>query len=196
MADKVPGFWSYLRHNFMSSAGTALINPQEIFEKVGLTSGMRIADLGCGRTGHFIFGAARTVGATGVVYAIDVQRDILESLQRRIRTEGFDNVQTVWSDLTAVGRAAIPTASLDGAFIVNVASIIKERTEFIQEGLRLLKPGAFLVIIDWARTLGPGVPAQLVSPDELVEIGRRNGLFLVEKFPVGNYHFGLFFKKV
>jgi ubiquinone/menaquinone biosynthesis C-methylase UbiE len=79
------------------SAGTALINPQEIFTKVGLASGMRIADLGCGRTGHFIFTAAHNVGATGMVYAIDIQRDVLETLQNRIRAEGFDNIQTVWS---------------------------------------------------------------------------------------------------
>jgi ubiquinone/menaquinone biosynthesis C-methylase UbiE len=177
------------------SAGTALINPQEIFSKIGLASGMRVADLGCGRTGHFIFTAARVVGGTGMIYAIDVQREVLDTIQSRIRVEGFDNIQTVWSDLTAVGRAAIPPATLDGAFIVNVVWLLKERTQFIQEGLRLLKPGAFLVVIDWARTLGPGVPAQLVSPDEIIEIGKRNGLFLVERLSVGNYHYGLYFKK-
>lgn len=176
-------------------AGTALIDPREIFTKVGLAAGMRIADLGCGRTGHFIFAAAHTVGSTGLVYAIDVQREVLDTIQNRIRAEGFDTIQTVWSDLTSVGRAAIPPSTLDGAFIINVVWLVRERTQFIQEGLRLLKPGSFLVIIDWARTLGPGVPAQLVSPDELIEIGKRNGLFLIEKFPVGNYHYGLYFKK-
>jgi ubiquinone/menaquinone biosynthesis C-methylase UbiE len=145
---------------------------------------------------NFIFAAAHVVGPTGMIYAIDVQREVLEMLKSRIRSEGFDNIQTLWSDLTAVGKATLPPSSLDGAFVVNVVWLLKERSKFIEEGLRLLKPGAFLTIIDWARTLGPGVPEILVSPDEIVEIGKRNGLYLVEKFPVGNYHFGLYFKKM
>ena len=70
----------------MSHSGTALIDPYKIFEKISLGHGMRVADLGCGRTGHFIFPTARVVGESGVVYAVDIMKDILESIKSRVRT--------------------------------------------------------------------------------------------------------------
>ena len=39
--------------------GKALIDPYPIFEAIGLAPGERVADLGCGRTGHFVFPASR-----------------------------------------------------------------------------------------------------------------------------------------
>ncbi|MCX6779720.1 MAG: hypothetical protein NT034_00885 [Candidatus Magasanikbacteria bacterium] len=64
----------------MQTSGTALIDPFEIFQKVGLSSGMRVADMGCGRTGHFVLPAARVVGEKGLVYAVDILKDVLQSL--------------------------------------------------------------------------------------------------------------------
>jgi ubiquinone/menaquinone biosynthesis C-methylase UbiE len=56
----------------MAHSGTVLIDPYKIFEKISLSVGQRVADLGCGRTGHFVFPAVKTVGDTGIVYAVDV----------------------------------------------------------------------------------------------------------------------------
>ena len=58
-----------------------------------------MADMGCGRTGHFVFPAARTVGNKGIVYAVDILKDVLQSLGSWIRSEGLENVQTIWSDI-------------------------------------------------------------------------------------------------
>ena len=37
--------------------GTHLIDPYALLLKGGITEGMHIADLGCGRTGHVVFPA-------------------------------------------------------------------------------------------------------------------------------------------
>ena len=65
----------------MSGAGKALLDPKIVLDKLRLQPGMRVADLGCGRTGHFIFLAAKQVGDKGVVYAVDLMKDILESIK-------------------------------------------------------------------------------------------------------------------
>jgi len=182
----------------MPHAGVALIDPRVIFDKVGLARGMRVADLGCGRTGHFVFPAAKVVGDTGVVYAVDIMKDVLENIRNRVRSEGYDNVQTVWSDVESVGKTSIPINSLDGCFIVNVFFMVKNKAAVIREAARILKSGGFLSIVEWAKKLGPLGPAEgsMVPPETLIAAAKENQLALVENFPAGDYHYCLIFKKV
>jgi len=182
----------------MQHAGRALIDPFSIFAKIGLSKGMRVADLGCGRTGHFVFPAARIVDQTGVVYAVDILKDVLENINSWIRSEGLENVQTIWSDIEAVNKTPIPAKSLDVCFFMNVLFGIKNKTNALTEANRLLKDGGQIVIVDWQKklaTLGPS-PELMVKPDEILTIANQIGLTLVEKIPVSDYHFCLIFKKI
>ena len=131
----------------MSHAGVALVDPYLIFTKVGVAPGMHLADFGCGRTGHFIFSLSRLVGDTGVVYAVDILKDILEHIRGRVRSEGYDNIHTVWSDIERVGKTAIPESTLDGIFFVNVLSRMQAQTDSLQEAARLIKSGGFVVVV-------------------------------------------------
>lgn len=181
----------------MPHVGTALIDPYKIFEKISLGSGMRVADLGCGRTGHFIFPAARVVGEAGVIYAVDVMKDILESIKSRVRSEGYDNIQTVWADVEATGKIPIPEKSLDVCFFINVLFMLNKKKEALTEAARLLKKNGFLVIVDWAKqlgALGPVVGLE-VKPTEIKGFAADLGLSLVEECTGGEYHFCLIFKK-
>ncbi len=181
----------------MSHAGLALIDPHVIFEKIGLNKGMRVADLGCGRTGHFVFTASRQVKETGVVYAVDILKDVLENIKSRIRSEGYDNVQTVWSNIEMVGKTAIPAETLDGCFFVNVLSRLGDKRAAMAEGARLLKKNGFLAIIEWAKplgVLGPS-PSVMLTEEQLKEIAAKQGLMPVESFPSGDYHYCSIFRK-
>jgi len=180
------------------TSGTALLNPHKVFAKVGLAKGMRIADLGCGRTGHFVFSAARAIGDTGMIYAVDVVKEVLEGIQSRIRSEGYDNVQTIWSDIEAVGKTAIPQGSLDGCFIINVFFLVKDKKKVIQEAVRLLKKGGFLVIIDWKQNLGlcGPIPEQMVTPEYLINITQTYPLKLIDQSLDTKYHYCLILRKV
>lgn len=182
----------------MTTAGTALINPRNIFAKIGLTKGMRIADFGCGRTGHFVFSAARVVGDTGMVYAVDIVKDVLESIHRRIRSEGYDNVHTIWSDVESVGKTAIPPASLDCCFIINIMFLAKNKKAVIEEASRLLKKGGYLIVIDWRETLqsvGP-LNEQMIAPEMVVDIAKNLGFVESDQFGEGPYHYCLILKKM
>jgi len=181
----------------MPHTGTALIDPYKIFEKISLGPGMRVADLGCGRTGHFIFPTARVVGESGVVYAVDIMKDILESIKSRVRTEGYDNIQTLWADIESVGKIPVPEKSLDVCFFVNVLFMLGKKKEALTEATRLLKKNGFLVIVDWAKRLGAlGPVAGLeVKPEEIKALASDLGLSLVEQCVGGEYHFCLIFKK-
>ena len=57
-------------------------DPQKNIKELGLTPGMHIADLGAG-SGFYVLEAAKRVGDKGRVYAVDVQKDILQKIKNR-----------------------------------------------------------------------------------------------------------------
>lgn len=182
----------------MTSGGISLIDPHKIFGAIGLALGMRVADLGCGRTGHFVFLAARAVGETGVVYAVDIMKDVLENIKSRVRSEGYENIQPIWSDIEKPGGMPVPEKSLDACFMVNVMFQLKNKIEAVKEAKRILKDGGFLVIVDWAKKIGPLGPAPelMLSPEIVLGFATEAGLAEVKNFPAGDYHFCSIFKKV
>lgn len=182
----------------MSHSGQALLDPHTIFEKLALKPGMRVADLGCGRTGHFVFPAAKLVGDTGIVYAVEIVKNILESINSRIKSEGFTNVQTVWSDIEAFGKTPIPAESIQVCFLTNVLFMVKDKLATIQEAARLLQKEGSLVITDWATNLGLLGPTRemMLDQETVKKLAADSGLIYVDSLPVGDYHFCLVFKKV
>ena len=62
--------------------------PDEIMDALGIADGARVADVGPG-AGWFTIRLARRVGPNGVVFATDVQRQMLEAVRRRVAREGL-----------------------------------------------------------------------------------------------------------
>ncbi|HSR89464.1 MAG TPA: methyltransferase domain-containing protein [Candidatus Udaeobacter sp.] len=181
----------------MFHSGTALIDPYKIFARISLSEGKRVADLGCGRTGHFVFPAVKIVGEKGVVYAVDVVKNILDSIKSTARTGGHDNVQTVWSDIEVFGKTPIPDNSLDACFCINVLFQLKNKAGAIKEAARMLKPGGYLVVVDWAKKLGglgPS-PESMLKPEDLLKLAAQENLKFVDKILPGEYHYSLIFEK-
>ncbi len=182
----------------MAHSGTALIDPYKIFERISLSAGERVADLGCGRTGHFVFPAVKVVGEKGIVYAVDVVKNILESIKSMARSEGFDNIQTVWSDIELPGKTPIPDGSLDACFCVNVLFQLKNREAAIGEAARILKKGGYLIVVDWMKRLGLLGPMEnhMVKPEELIKLANEHQLKFIDKIQPGDFHYSLIFEKI
>jgi ubiquinone/menaquinone biosynthesis C-methylase UbiE len=181
----------------MPHSGSALIDPKNIFDAINLTEGMRVADFGCGRTGHFIFLASKMVGETGVVYAMDILKDVLASIASRSRSEGYHNIQTVWTNVEKVGATPIPEATLDGGFLVNTLFMMEDKKQTLQEVSRLLKKDGWLVVVDWFKKIGPLGPEEgkMLKKDELLDMAGQNGLKSIQEFNCGEHHFCIIFKK-
>lgn len=182
----------------MSHLGTALIDPHKIFSEVGLSKGMRVADFGCGRTGHFVFTAAKVVEDVGVVYAIDILKEILENINSRVQNEGFGNVQIVWSDIEAAGKTPVPEGTLDMCFFVNVLSQLKNQSVALREAGRLLKAGGKIVIVDWRKNIGPLGPSTeaMLNPEKIKLLGSECGFVWGGSNSAGDYHFYSVLNKV
>jgi predicted methyltransferase len=68
--------------------------PQAVMDALGIFDGAKVADLGAGG-GWFTIRMAHRVGPNGVVYAEDVQHQMIEAIGRRVQREGLTNVRTV-----------------------------------------------------------------------------------------------------
>ncbi|KKR13100.1 MAG: hypothetical protein UT42_C0053G0001, partial [Candidatus Falkowbacteria bacterium GW2011_GWA2_39_24] len=137
---------------------TNLLNVKLIKEKADLRGGQHVADFGCGKFGHFSFLAAGPIGSGGLVYAVDVVKENLEQIKKEADIHNVKNVTTVWSDLEMPRATAIKPGSLDRIFLVNILHEAKEPYKILAEALRLLKPKAKLIIVDWKRIASPFGP--------------------------------------
>ena len=174
-------------------SGNQLLDPYLIFQHAHLQKGMHVADFGCGRTGHIIFPASRIIGERGILYAVDIIKDVLENITKRARTENLLNVHTVWSDLESVGSSAIPEGSLDAVFLVNTLHQSNNRHAVLEEARRLLKDKARLVIADWERDGLPLAPpkGRFVDWNDLINWSKMHGFAVQEEFQAGKYHKGV-----
>src|SRR3989344_3933288 len=135
------------------SGGNALLQPRQILkEHLRVQPGQSVGNFGCGGGGFFTLECARLVGDQGVVYAVDIVKAALSSVDGKAKLQGLYNVKTVWSDLEVVGALQIPEQSLDHGLLVNVLFQSKKHDDILREVTRLIKPQGKLLIIDWNQT--------------------------------------------
>ncbi len=83
-------------------------------------------DFGAG-SGYFSLRLARAVGATGKVYAIDIEPKMLEYVTHRANAEHLTNIQTVLAD---PHDPKLPLSSVDLIFICDTLHHISQRDEY------------------------------------------------------------------
>ena len=66
--------------------------PDQIMDAMGIADASVVADIGAG-SGWFTIRLARRVGPQGLVYAEDVQKEMINAISRRVSREGLNNVQ-------------------------------------------------------------------------------------------------------
>ncbi len=174
-----------------------LLNPKAIFETIDLAEGMKVGDLGCGNSGYFTFIAARIVGEKGTVYAVDVQKTVVENIKHQAEWSNVINIVPIWSNLEIYQATKIPDGTLDMALLTNVLHQSQKRSAIVKEATRMLKSGGKLLVTEWKRShipFGPSVELR-VNKEEVITTALHNGLNLEKDFEAGPYHFGLLFIK-
>lgn len=181
----------------MHYSGTELIDPFKVLEWAGLQSGWHVADLGCGSLGHFVFPAAQMVGGSGRVYAVDIQKIVLQTIERIAKQNQHWNVIPVWSDIDVPHAAQIPSGSLDLTLLANNLFFSSNRAGFAEEATRLTKPGGCVIVIEWQKEqtpIGPAIEHRL-DMDESRTVFARPELRLLGSFDAGDHHYALLFER-
>jgi len=174
-----------------------LLDPRLIINKAGIGSKIKVADLGCGSSGFFVFPLAQVVGREGLVFAVDIKRAALENISKRARTNNVKQIKTVWSNLEIFNATKIETESLDAVFLINILYQSTKRVGMVREAMRMLKRNGKMIIIEWNDAVCPvGPPADNKVKESLLKAGiEKMGMRLEDEFSAGNYHYGLIFIK-
>ncbi len=168
-------------------------DPASNLAKLGLVDGQKIVDLGAG-SGFYSIEAAKKVGSSGRVYAIDVQKNLLERLRSVASNQGIRNIEVIWGNAEKIGGTKLREAIADRVVASNVLFQIEKPDEFCLEIKRILKPGGKVLVVDWSGVtmLSPKVIVSEMNARTLFE---KNGFKLVDSFNAGDHHYGLIFTR-
>ena len=172
-------------------------DPENNIKQFGLTSGMQVADFGAG-SGFYTIAAARAVLPTGKVFAVDIQKGLLQKLKNGARENHLSNVDIVWGDLEHLGGTKLRESSLDAVTICNLFFQIKNKNALCLETKRILRANGRALVVEWADSfsgLGP-VEKDVISKVEMIALFEDHGFKLDREISAGAQHYGLVFRKI
>jgi len=174
-------------------------DPLATIQKLSLEKGMQVADFGAGVGYHSLI-LAEQVGESGRVYAIDVQKEFLDTLQGEAERKGFQNVEILRRDLEQANGTCLSDELLDVVLISNTLFQIEQKETVLKEAYRILQKGGKLLIVDFAWEVKE--VNVLTSKEDIKEVSKKArdlaekvGFTLVREIDAGDCHYGLLFKK-
>jgi ubiquinone/menaquinone biosynthesis C-methylase UbiE len=172
------------------------IDPVSVISKLDFQPEMKVADFGCA-TGYFVFPLSKKIGNGGIIYALDILPEKLETVESQARLLGLTNIITNRVNLERPGGSKLDDESVDWVLLVNMLFQNHDKNSIIQEAKRVLKKDGSILVIEWndSTTLF-GPPQNVRIPkDEILKLAQNNQLKLQSEIPVSNFHYGLLFKK-
>jgi ubiquinone/menaquinone biosynthesis C-methylase UbiE len=171
-------------------------DPKRVIKDFMVREGSIVADLGVGY-GHYAYALSEAVGETGKVFAIDIQKDMLERLKKESDEKGIKNIEIIWGDVEVVGGTKLRADSVDAAVVVNVLFQVESKAGLVREASRILKNGGKLLVVDWIESFGAlGPQPNMVVDAETARRVFETGQFEFQKtIDAGEHHYGLIFVK-
>ena len=138
--------------------------PEEILNALNIKKGQTIADIGAG-SGYLTVKISERVGATGTIYAADIQQEMLDYISKRLAEKGIKNVTLV---LGTMDDPKLPPNSLDIAILLSTYHEIAQPVDFVKKIKLALKPQGILAILEFSDESPIGPPIQVRLPEDLV----------------------------
>lgn len=142
--------------------------PQKVIENSGIAKGMKVLEIGCG-SGAFTTTAARAVGETGKVYALDIEQDMLKQLKRKLSLPENRDIKNIEPLHESAYELPSVDNSLDLIFMVTVLQEIPDKQRALTEFKRVLKPGGTLAVSEWL--FDPDYPWQSTTRQQCEKAG-------------------------
>lgn len=136
--------------------------PDAALDAIALAPGSIVADVGAG-SGYMTVKMAKRVGATGKVYANDIQPQMLTILRQRLEREKVPNVELV---LGTMDDPKLPANTIDLILMVDVYHEFAEPQPMLRKMRDSLKTGGRLVLLEY-RKEDPSIP---IRPDHKMSV--------------------------
>lgn len=165
-------------------------DPVKNLKAFGLRENMIIADLGAG-TGFYSIAAAQMV-PHGKVYAVDVQKDYLQTISNKAKADRLDNLEILCGNVEKTHGTHIGDSIVDAIIASNILFQIQNTKKFIEEIKRILKPNGKLLLIDWEQggKIGPHKMA-VVPKSDAIAMFEGGGFVFLKDIDAGEHHYGM-----
>ena len=120
------------------------IKPEMIMDTIGVKQGMIIGEVGAGG-GYFTFKLAERVGKSGKIYANDIKKNVLESIEEKCAEKNIKNIKTI---LGETEDPLFPRNDLDMIVMMLVYHDLEKPVIFFKNLKKYLKSGTNVVVID------------------------------------------------
>ena len=172
-----------------------LINADILKQMLPVNQGSVILDLACGKGLYSRFLSDLT-GPSGLVYAVDLWEEGLQTLAEEMQKEEAANILTVKADATK--EIDIDAHSLDLCLMATVLHDFKEMGAaqiVLKQVLNLLTPGGYLAVIEFKKIDGPpGPPAHIrLSQEETEKLVTGLGFKKIDAADIGPYNYMVLF---
>jgi SAM-dependent methyltransferase len=166
--------------------------PEQIMDLLNIVDGAVVADLGAG-SGWFTIRLARRVGPNGVVYAEDIQPEMIDGIKRRIQQEGLSWVRPI------LGVATDPRLppGIDAVVIDDTFHEVEDPVTFLKNAADSLKPQGLMGVVDFLPGGGgPGpLPDDRPDPQAVIKAAENAGLRLKRRENIPPFLFLLVFER-
>jgi|SRR5271156_3498563 len=115
-----------------------------VMDILGIAPGKTVADIGAG-SGWFTVRAARRVGASGIVYAVDINPEAIRYIGERTQKQQLHNVKTI---LGKPDDPLLPAGAVDSVLLLKTYHEVAEPVALLRKLRASLRPGARIGIID------------------------------------------------
>jgi ubiquinone/menaquinone biosynthesis C-methylase UbiE len=166
--------------------------PDRVMDALQIADGARVADVGAGG-GWFTVRLAHRVGPNGVVYAEDIQQEMIDAIRRRAQYEELTNVEEILGTTT---DPMLPD-DLQAVLIVDAYPQFGQPVEMLRSVAEALAPNGRLGIVDFTKegAGGPGPPIdERLDPERIIRDATTAGLRL-ERRETLRYQYLLVFVK-
>jgi ubiquinone/menaquinone biosynthesis C-methylase UbiE len=145
-----------------------------VMDILSIRSGKSVADIGAG-SGWFTVRAAKRVGASGAVYAVDINPEAVRYISHRAGKEKLANVKAI---LSKPDDPLVPKDSVDAVLLLKTYHEVAHPVELLRNLRGALRAGAKVGIID---RNGNGEDHGIGS-DVVIREAKEAGYRLMEKY--------------
>ncbi len=172
---------------------TQILNPKEILLSAGLGGSESMADFGCG-PGMFTIPAAELT--EGIVYALDVQKSVLEAVVNQIHIHNIPNIITKQVNLETIGGSQLEDNSISFVLIRKILLQNERKDILLKEAHRILKNKGVLIVVGWTNEalIGPNV-SDRIEQKELLVLTNNAGFIEKKQLLADNAHYAIAFSK-
>ncbi len=128
--------------NFTFIIADLFQQPDKKLEKFNIKAGNCLVDFGCG-PGRYVQKAAKLVGKTGKVYAVDIHEKAIDYVNKKIKTKGLDNVIP---DVLNNGKSCVPEKAADIIYALDMFHDVSESQSFLEEIYRICQPSGIFYL--------------------------------------------------